>query len=106
LYALGLVYGVDDVGAFPRGTPTNQLRTITIRGKTYKCRLARGSNSDPYPINEIGNDPPESQNSEWSRLFYPITSDDPNITSYTGIKLAEYTMNDLQLDGFAFAGGY
>lgn len=99
LYSKGLVYGVDGDGSSPTGTPTNQLKTITIQGKTYKVRLLKGADpgNDPFPISTTGYDLVGTQQSEWSRLFYPIVIDDPNAKSYTGPRLANYTEADLQM---------
>jgi hypothetical protein len=90
LYQLGLVYGIDGFGSSPFGTPVNQLRTIEIRGQTYKVRLLKGSNADPAPA-ESGLDLVSSRNSEFSRIFYPLVVGDSGITSYLGPKLASYT---------------
>ena len=97
LYSKGLVYGTDDNGINPTGTPTNQLRTVNIAGKTYKARLLKGSDTDPFNTNTTGYDLVGTQESEWSRLFYPIVTDDPNIKSYTGPMLANYTEAELQM---------
>lgn len=98
LYSRGLVYGVDSEGTNPTGTPTNQNRTIQVGDKTFRCRLLKGSDGDPFQSNLIGNDLNGSTRSEWSRIFYPIVSDDASITSYTGPRLGEYRMSDLHLD--------
>ena len=97
LYSKGLVYGTNDNGLNPTGTPTNQLRTVEIQGKTYKVRLLKGADTDPFATNTIGYDFVGSQESEWSRIFYPIITNDPNIKSYTGPMLANYTEADLQM---------
>jgi len=109
LYSKGLVYGTNDNGINPTGTPTNQYRTVEIQGKTYKVRLLKGSDTDPFATDTGGYDLEGSRNSEWSRLFYPIVIDDPNITSYTGPMLASYSEADLQMrwiDGTQTPGSY
>lgn len=95
LYSLGLVYGTDDNGRYPSGTFTNQYRTITLNGRLYKCRLLKGVDTDffflPNTYYVEG-----SHNSEWSRLFYPLVTDDSYLnSSYTGIKYPIYTNAEL-----------
>lgn len=103
LYSKGLVYGTNNNGVRPTGTPTNQYRTITLNGKLYKARLLKGCNEgqDPYThipgVEHTYYDPPNSYQSEWSRLFYPIITDDTYAKSYTGPMLASYTETDLQM---------
>lgn len=103
LYSKGLVYGTNDNGLHPTGTPTNQYKTITLNDKLYKCRLLKGANEsqDPYthiPGIESGlYDPPNTYTSEWSRLFYPIITNDPYAKSYTGPMLASYIEAELQM---------
>lgn len=97
LYALGLVYGTDDNGLFPSGTPVNQLRTIDISGRTFKVRLLKGSEEDPYGGPNGATDWAGAQLSEWSRVFYPICS--ALVASYTGPKLASYTEAVLGMGG-------
>lgn len=103
LYSKGLVYGTNDNGKYPTGTATNQLKTITLNGKLYKCRLLKGCNEDQNPYTHIpgvesGNqDPPNSYISEVNRLFYPIITNDPYAKSYIGPKLADYINTDLQM---------
>lgn len=96
LYSKGLVYGVNGFGRYPVGLNTNQYRTITISGRVYKCRLMTGADTDPS-TSSVGLDIVGTRNSEWSALFYPIIIDDPNIVSYTGPKLANYTDAELQM---------
>lgn len=47
LYSRGIVYGTDDNGTFPRGTPTNQYTTVTKDRTDYICQLLTGAASDP-----------------------------------------------------------
>jgi len=97
LYSKGLVYGTDDNGLYPTGTPTNQFKTITISDKTYKVRLLKGADPGNDPFSTTGYDIVGTQVSEWSMLFYPIITNDPNIKSYTGPMLASYLEADLQM---------
>lgn len=80
-------------------------RTIDINGLTYKVRLLKGANSDPYVGDVIqGYDLPSTYGSEWNRLFYPLI---PNPTdkptsgiSGEGIRFgswASYTESELTM---------
>lgn len=66
IYAAGLVYGTNDNGKYPIGTPVNQLRTLTkvSGGKTYtfKVRLPQVANADPAPGTAIAN----GTDTEWT----------------------------------------
>lgn len=59
-------------------------REVTINNKKYKIRILKGANSDPGPSSG-GNSVPGTENSEWSRLFYPIMNSDPNLPDGTGV---------------------
>lgn len=94
IYEAGLVYGTNDTGLFPVGTPTNQLRTVEIDGKDYLVRLLRGADEDPTPVpTGGGRDPEGTWRGEWARLFYPIC--EFSAGSYKGRKLASYAPEDL-----------
>ncbi len=94
IYAAGLVYGTDDFGSYPTGTPTLQNKTVTVSTTSYRVRLLRGADTDPY-VGISDADPVGSQRSEWARLMYPIcTGSHP---SYTGPALASYTEAQLGL---------
>ena len=91
LYSKGLVYGTDDNGLAPTGTPTNQLRIVSKNGFNYKVRLIRGSSIDPhngtYGVNLV-----ITQGSEWNELMYRVSNANPNGTSenfamYTDVQL-------------------
>lgn len=108
LYSLGLVYGTDDDGMLLSWstTPTNQLRTITLNGEIYKVRLIKGLTVDVLPVDMDGlvnyyrtvyGQYNTIDNSEWSRLFYPIVTDDPNMVIHVAPRLANYSMDDLQM---------
>jgi hypothetical protein len=67
IYAAGMVYGTNDNGKYPVGTPVNQLRTLTKvagDGKTYtfKVRLPQVANVDPAPDTSIA----IGTNTEWT----------------------------------------
>ena len=80
LYSRGLVYGTDDNGITPTGTPTNQLRIVTKNGFKYKVRLIRGSSIDPHNGTN-GTKLVITQCSEWNELMYRVSTDNPNGTS-------------------------
>ena len=100
LYSKGLVYGTDDIGLFPTGTPTNQLKIVSKDGFNYKVRLIRGSSTDPRN-GLIGTNKPISQGSEWNELMYRVSSANPNGTSEN---FAMYT--DAQLNITSGFGRY
>lgn len=106
LYSRGLVYGSNDNGLCPAGNPKNQCRTITLEGKTYKVRLLKGTTQQSLPnsyrdhmnyYRKVEGNYSLVDRSEWSRLFYPIVIDDPDLSFYTGPRLANYTVADLQM---------
>jgi len=74
LYAKGVVYGDDTIGAFPFPTtsPITQNTKVTIGGVQYRVRLIRGSNADPG-TRSTTDDEPGHIGSEWNRLIYPIS---------------------------------
>lgn len=111
LYSRGLVYGSDDDGLYPTRTPTNQLRIITLEGKTYKVRLLKGLSKNYnstlcYGLVEyyrtISNGYHLYDHSEWARLFYPLVISDDNLSFYTGPKLAAYIIIELDLGLFSW----
>ncbi len=94
IYQAGLVYGTDDYGLSPSGTPTLQLRTVEIGGTVYKVRLLKGADYDP-PRYASSDDPVGFQRSEWSRIFSTITP----WTGYNDRILANYTAGQLGMGG-------
>lgn len=80
LYSKGLVYGTDDNGVAPTGTPTNQLKIVSKNGFNYKVRLIRGSSIDPYD-GTYGGNLAITQGSEWNELMYRVSGANPNGTS-------------------------
>ena len=80
LYSKGLVYGTDDNGLHPTGTPTNQLKHVSKDGFDYKVRLLKGSFEDPYLGGNNVTNPPLTYGSEWNELMYRVSSANPNGT--------------------------
>lgn len=74
LYSRGIVYGTNDAGKFPLGTPVNQDVKIVVNGYRFIVRLMKGSEDDPtsQPDNTKTNN--TTTNNEWDRLFIPITN--------------------------------
>lgn len=72
-------------------------REINILGHQFKVRLLQGINPGESVTVSYGFDLPETHQSEWNRLFYPICEDDvtypktsqvgPNWVTYTGAEL-------------------
>ena len=93
LYSEGLVYGTDDNGLFPTGTPRNQLRIVSKNGFYYKVRLIRGSSS-PLHNRTNGVKLAITQGSEWNELMYRVSSTKPNGTSEN---FAMYTDTQLNI---------
>ena len=77
LYSKGLVYGTDDIGIAPTGTPTNQLKIVTKNGFNYKVRLLRGTSIEPHN-GTYGTYLAIIQGSEWNELMYRVSSANPN----------------------------
>lgn len=91
LYARGIVYGTNDNGKYPRGTPTNQYTTVEHGGNRFVVRLLTGAGADPYPesdplfftedmyqINVGGG-------SEWNDLMYRVHSATPSNPATDGM---------------------
>lgn len=96
LYSRGIVYGTDDNGLYPRGTPTNQYTLVEKDNFEYVVQLMTGAASDP--INTTGRDETWSgtlgfgAGSMWNDLMYRVHADIPTIP------------NGLQYDGGAQVG--
>lgn len=71
IYALGLVYGTDDNGAYPAGltigTPKNQKKIITIAGFNFLVRLPKGSTLPTTTL--VTADPADKIGSEWDQTM-------------------------------------
>ena len=83
LYARGLVYGTNDDGKAPRGTPTNQYTTIERGSYRFLVSLFTGANADPFDDSDerIFTDDMYQLDmgggSEWNRLWYRVHEDVP-----------------------------
>lgn len=117
LYERGLVYGTDDNGKAPYGTPTNQLTKVRKNGNDFVVRLMTGANADPFddtdPLFYPSTDMCQLNiggGSEWNDLMYRIhqlvpdcpatnhradTSGGPQI----GDNWANYTDTDIVVGG-------
>jgi hypothetical protein len=83
LYARGIVYGTNDNGKRPRGTPVNQYTTVEHGGNRFIVRLLTGANADPFPDSDplfFTNDMVQMNvggGSEWNDLMYRAHTDVP-----------------------------
>jgi len=71
------VYGSDDTGVTPAGTPTLQDASVTKSGKTLSVRLMTGADEDPMDFYNKGCAANVAGKSEWNQLFYRIHTDIP-----------------------------
>lgn len=92
LYSRGLVYGTDDDGQAPRGTPTNQYTTVERSGNRFAVRLLTGANADPFddtdPLfyTEDMHQLDIGAGSEWNRLIYRVHQDVPGDPATDGVR--------------------
>ena len=92
LYSRGIVYGTDDAGKAPRGTPTNQLTTVEHGGNRFIVRLATVASADPYPDSDSLFDTDEmvdmdiGAGSEWNTLIYRVCADVPTADGADGMQ--------------------
>lgn len=117
LYSRGVVYGTDDTGKAPYGTPTNQLTKVSRSGSEFIVRLMTGANADPFPESDplfftadmyqmdVGG------GSEWNDLIYRIhqaVPSDPTTDGFVadrhggpqvGANWANYTDGDIVVGG-------
>lgn len=117
LYSRGIVYGTDDNGANPRGTPVNQRTTVKLGGNEYIVRLMTCAHADPFAESDplfftadmhqmdVGG------GSEWNRLIYRVNAAVPSEPSIDGLRAdrhggpqvgdnwASYTNSDLGHNG-------
>lgn len=83
LYARGIVYGTNDDGKSPRGTPVNQYTTVEHGGNRFIVRLLTGAGADPFPESDplfFTDDMPQMNiggGSEWNDLIYRVHTDVP-----------------------------
>lgn len=111
LYARGVVYGTDDNGLYPRGTPANQYRSVEKDGFEYVVGLMTGAASDPIDTTLRGETYSSTlglgAGSEWNELIYRIHQDipvSPNSLTFDGgaqfgENWAEFTNADLNITG-------
>jgi len=117
IYERGLVYGTDDNGKAPYGTPTNQFTKVRKNGSEFIVRLMTGANADPFPESDplfftadmyqmdVGG------GSEWNDLIYRIHQavlSDPTTDGFVadrhggpqvGANWANYTDGDIVVGG-------
>lgn len=91
LYARGIVYGTNDNGKSPRGTPTNQYTTVEHGGNRFVVRLMTGAGADPFDDSselfftdymyqlDVG------AGSEWNDLVYRVHSAVPGDPATDGM---------------------
>lgn len=76
LYARGIVYGTDDNGLYPIGTPTNQYKSVAKDGFEYVVGLMTGAASDPVDTSLRGETYSSTlglgAGSEWNELIYRV----------------------------------
>lgn len=93
LYARGIVYGTNDDGKSPRGTPVNQYTTVEHGGNRFIVRLLTGAGADPLPESDplfFTDDMPQMNiggGSEWNDLIYRVHTDVPTDDGTDGHRL-------------------
>jgi hypothetical protein len=91
LYARGIVYGTNDDGKAPRGTPVNQRTVVEHGGNQFIVRLMTGAVSDPFPESDplfFTDDMYQMDvggGSEWNDLMYRVCVDVPSDPSVDGM---------------------
>jgi hypothetical protein len=92
LYARGIVYGTDDDGKAPRGTPVNQRAVVEHGGNKFVVRLMTGAVADPFPESDplfLTDDMYQMDvggGSEWNDLMYRVCTDVPSEPSVDGMQ--------------------
>jgi|SRR5690554_81523 len=92
LYERGIVYGTDDTGKAPYGTPTNQLTKVRKNGNDFVVRLMTGANADPFAESDplFFTADMYQQNvgggSEWNDLIYRIHQAVPSDPAADGMQ--------------------
>lgn len=85
LYARGIVYGTDDNGLYPRGTPTNQYTTVSKDNFDYVVQLTTGAASDPIDTTNRAETWSGTlglgAGSMWNDLMYRVHADIPAVPS-------------------------
>lgn len=96
LYARGLVYGTNDAGVAPRGTPTKQYTTVRQGGNEFLVRLMTGANADPYPASDplFGTTDMATMDigggSEWNDLMYRVHANVPTDDGTDGMTASNH----------------
>jgi len=91
LYSRGIVYGTDDNGANPRGTPVNQRTTVKLGGNEYIVRLLTCAHADPFAESDplfFTADMYQGDfggGSEWNRLIYRVNAAVPSDPAVDGM---------------------
>lgn len=85
LYARGVVYGTDDNGLYPRGTPTNQYTLVEKDNFGYIVQLMTGAASDPidttYRAETWSGTLGMGAGSMWNDLMYRVHANIPTVPS-------------------------
>lgn len=82
LYQAGLVYGGPGYGTYPEGGNIEQGKSIIYGGRSYKVRLIRGSDGDPY--NGRGGEWNALLNSMMNGVWGNFSHQDLNVQGGTG----------------------
>jgi len=96
LYSRGIVYGTDDAGKAPSGTPTNQLTTVEHGGNRFIVRLATAASADPYPDSDSLFHTDEmvdmdiGAGSEWNTLIYRVCAYVPTADGADGMQKSRH----------------
>jgi len=111
IYSRGIVYGTDDNGLYPRGTPTNQYTVVEKDGFEYVVGLMTGVASDPIDTSlqeeTYSSTLGTGAGSEWNDLIYRVHQDIPTAPNgltfdggaQFGENWAEFTDDDLNITG-------
>ena len=76
IYQAGAVYGDGTNGTFPAGANRLQNAAVTIGGEQFTVQLLKGTTSENIADGSnigFGYDTPITYDSEWNRLFYPLS---------------------------------
>lgn len=99
IYNAGLVYGVAGNGKYPPTTGgVDQLKTVTIGGRSYIVRLLKGADDDPNNLTYNVAHPAGTHNSEWAQLVLRTSANDPNGSHWESFSDVELGMDDAIAD--------
>lgn len=98
IYAAGAVYGSDDEGLYPSGTPRLQNARVTVAGCTYRVRLFKTSVNNTINLGITQgtgryDDDVAFKNSEYNQLMYRSCVTSP--VQQVGADWASYTLGQL-----------